>query len=421
MQWGADLLRHEQPRLVVGLSAVASCTAVYMASTLAVPEVAPPRAHRDLRTAPFPKPYPRHQRQCVDASPELGLAELQPKPETIVESEPDQREGRQSDARVASAELDTSQHIAELEARVAELATTMENSIAKLSSTQRKLELQSNGDFTAKDATVSGANEVQASTSADDPPDAPVASSWMRGNPGPMIVISDSDDDSCNSGCARNAHASLAECPQKPTGVAPPMPTTSPGRADTCSDTQFSASPSSSAEDSGDDKAASNFVRDRAAPNSKDASDLILNSRARMLSSSDSDSDSDDDDDVITRPPRARYYATATAPARTAPLVGTPTFTTTVDSASDGTVKLASYESSDSSDSDSSSRMRSTFGSQLRMTEAHAERAKKRLEARRGRSRRSSSIFAKGQRRRNFASGSLTIPKKPNRFDKKTE
>jgi hypothetical protein len=48
----------------------------------------------------------------------------------------------------------------------------------------------------------------------------------------------------------------------------------------------------------------------------------------------------------------------------------------------------------------------------MRKTEANAERAQKRLEARRG-----NSMFAKGQRRRNFASGSFAAPKKPNRFD----
>jgi hypothetical protein len=131
-----------------------------------------------------------------------------------------------------------------------------------------------------------------------------------------------------------------------------------------------------------------------------------------------SDSDSDSDDDVL--PSRARRYTSAKAklPATTArsddatAVATTVANSTSVPKAAPRHVDRSGSGSDSDSDSDSDGRAQTTFGSRMRKTEANAERAKKRLEARRG-----NSMFAKGQRRRNFASGKFATSKKPNRFD----
>ena len=417
MEWAAELLRRERQRIVIGLAAAASCTAVYKAATAGA-SVAVPPAHRALSTrAPFPKPYPRQQRRIVHAT-------LEPEPEPDISP------------------LDNSQHIAELEARVAKLASTMESSIAKISSTQRKLELEV-GNTGAAAETAAAESDHEKDTDADDPPDAPVTKSSIRRNPAHILAMSsDSDDSSDDAGRTRFPGPGSPVKPARHADTATEQhPATSPSRS--CSDSDASSSASSFAtapenscdsDDSGSRSAEKNPIvtqgdglsssdeettvrpaihRDGRKSQSNDSPGQMRSRRSRMPLSSDSDSDSDGGMAIF--PPRTRRTS-MTAPATTARSRGTGKLTTNPDSVSDVAAKSASrpvsrHDDSSDSDSEADSRTESAFRSRLKISEANADRAKKRLEARRG-----GSMFAKGQRRRNFASGSFEAPKKPNRF-----
>ena len=401
MKWAADLVQRERPRLVVGLSTVASCAAAYMAATTAASAVAPPRAQL-AATAPFPKPYPRRPQWEPQPEPE-------PEPQPEPEPDPDPDPEPEPEPGAASAELDTSQHIAQLEARVATLTMAMEGSLAKLASTQQKLELESNSDFAVQRAAAVFAdeNERKANPGSEDLPDAPVIRSWARRESERTLALSsDSDDDSDGNcrprGKPASMHRSVAERAMEED------PSTSPSRASSDSDASSSASSFATAPENSGDSDVSHTGRAASNSNNNSSPSRFLNRRSR---SSDSDSESDS---VVILPPRARRYAASRAqlPGTTARSAGATTFATHVDSlggAAPTTARRRVESSSSGSDSDDT---RSAFGSRLRITEANAERAKKRLEARRG-----GSMFAKGQRRRNFASGSFASPKTRNRFD----